>query len=41
MRLAPIPLAYWKHPLSAMELAGESAKITHGAPVAIDACKYN
>ena len=40
MRLAPIPLAYWKHPLKAMELAGESAKTTHGAQTAIDACKY-
>ena len=40
MRLAPVPLLYWKQPAIAMGLAGDSARITHGAAIAIDACKY-
>lgn len=39
MRLAPVPLSYWKYPLIALELSGASAKVTHGPQVAVDACK--
>jgi ADP-ribosylglycohydrolase len=40
MRLAPIPLAYAKHPEVAIRLAGESSRTTHGAAEAVDACRY-
>ena len=39
MRLAPVPLVYWKNPQLAMELSGLSAMVTHGPPAAVDACK--
>lgn len=39
MKLAPVVLAYasWRH--DAVRLAGESARTTHGAPEAVDACR--
>ena len=40
MRLAPVPLAYAKHPEMAIRLAGESSRTTHGAAEAVDACRY-
>ncbi|MEN9936871.1 MAG: hypothetical protein RLZZ387_3450 [Chloroflexota bacterium] len=40
MRLAPVPLAYAHDPRAAVGLAAESARVTHGAPVAVDACRY-
>lgn len=40
MRLAPVPLFHFGAPEQAIELAGESSRTTHGAPVAIDACRY-
>ena len=40
MRLAPVPLAYYRHPDSAVSLAGESSRTTHGAAEAVDACRY-
>lgn len=40
MRLAPIPMAYRKHPADAIRNAGESSRITHQAPNAIHACQF-
>jgi ADP-ribosylglycohydrolase len=40
MRLAPIPLFFFGHDEDAIALAAESSRTTHGAPVAIDACRY-
>lgn len=40
MRLAPVPLAYALHPRAAIAWAGASSRTTHGAPQAIDACRY-
>jgi len=40
MRLAPVPLAYAKDAGVAIEKAGLSSRTTHGAAVAIDACRY-
>jgi len=40
MRLAPVVLAFAPAPAEAIRLAGESSRTTHGAPEAIDACRY-
>jgi hypothetical protein len=40
MRLAPVPLFYYRNPELAVYLAGESARLTHGDQKAIDACRY-
>jgi ADP-ribosyl-[dinitrogen reductase] hydrolase len=40
MRLAPIPLFYFKTPAIAIEYAGRSASLTHANKKAIDACRY-
>jgi ADP-ribosylglycohydrolase len=40
MKLAPVALAYAKHPLEAVLRAAESARTTHGAPQATDATRY-
>jgi ADP-ribosylglycohydrolase len=40
MRLAPIPMFYFKSPVEAIERAGESSRTTHGAQTAVDACRY-
>lgn len=40
MRLAPIPIAYVQYPITAMHLAGEMSRTTHGAAEPIDACRY-
>lgn len=40
MRLAPVPLAYWTRPLLALDHAADSARTTHGASAAIDACRW-
>ncbi len=40
MRLAPVPMRYASDPIAAIERAGESSRTTHGAPAAIDACRY-
>lgn len=40
MRLAPVPLYYWRNPEEAIERSGESSRTTHGARTAIDACRY-
>lgn len=40
MRLAPVPLAYAGRPDEAIEHAAASSRTTHGAPAAVDACRY-
>ncbi|CAF0962862.1 unnamed protein product [Adineta ricciae] len=40
MRLAPVPLFFFKHPQLAVEYAGRSARLTHGDTKAVDACRY-
>lgn len=40
MRLAPVPLFYAHRPQAALEKAAVSSRTTHGAPVAVDACRY-
>jgi len=40
MRLAPVPMFYAGNPRDAIEKSGESSKTTHGAPAAVDACRY-
>ena len=40
MKLAPVPLFYAQHPTHAIARAADSARTTHGAPQAADACRY-
>jgi ADP-ribosyl-[dinitrogen reductase] hydrolase len=40
MRLAPVPLYYRSDPRTAIMHAAESSRTTHGARVAVDACRY-
>ncbi|CAF3379119.1 unnamed protein product [Rotaria sp. Silwood2] len=40
MRLAPVPLFFYRHPVDAVEFSGFSGAITHGDPKAYDACRY-
>ena len=40
MRLAPIPLFYAANPMEVIEKSAESSRTTHGAPTAVDACRY-
>ncbi|CAF1370995.1 unnamed protein product [Adineta ricciae] len=40
MRLAPVPLFFYRVPHIAVELSGHSSRLTHGDEVAIDACRY-
>jgi ADP-ribosyl-[dinitrogen reductase] hydrolase len=39
MKLAPVVLAYASSPADAVRIAGWSARLTHGAPEATDACR--
>jgi ADP-ribosyl-[dinitrogen reductase] hydrolase len=40
MKLAPVAMAYATHPFMAAQRAADSARTTHGAPEAADACRY-
>ncbi|CAF1341467.1 unnamed protein product [Rotaria sp. Silwood1] len=40
MRLAPVPLFFYRIPEKAVEYSGESGRITHGDDKAYDACRY-
>jgi ADP-ribosylglycohydrolase len=40
MRLAPIPMFFAEEPARAIEMAADSSRTTHGAPEAVDACRY-
>lgn len=40
MRLAPVALAFASDPKTAIEMAGQSSRTTHGAREAVDACRY-
>ncbi|CAF1051476.1 unnamed protein product [Rotaria sordida] len=40
MRLAPVPLFFYRYPVKAIEFSGHSGRITHGDQKAYDACRY-
>ena len=40
MRLAPVPLFFYRNKYAAVEFSGRSGKITHGDQKAYDACRY-
>ncbi len=40
MRLAPLPLFYALRPEEAIARAADGSRTTHGAPAAVDACRY-
>ncbi|MCY2928577.1 MAG: ADP-ribosylglycohydrolase family protein [Planctomycetota bacterium] len=40
MRLAPAPMFFANDPPAAIERSGDSSRTTHGAPTAVDACRY-
>jgi ADP-ribosyl-[dinitrogen reductase] hydrolase len=40
MRLAPVPLFFYRSPEHAVEYSGRSGQITHGDTKAYDACRY-
>jgi ADP-ribosyl-[dinitrogen reductase] hydrolase len=40
MRLAPVPLFFAQSPVEAIERSADSSRTTHGAPTAVDACRY-
>jgi ADP-ribosyl-[dinitrogen reductase] hydrolase len=40
MRLAPIPMAFWRDSRLAVARAAEMSRTTHGAVEAVDACRY-
>lgn len=40
MRIAPVPLFFFKHPLLAINKAGESSRTTHGAEESIQSCRF-
>ncbi|MDF3839222.1 ADP-ribosylglycohydrolase family protein [Cupriavidus basilensis] len=39
MRLAPVPMYYWRDPARVIHFCGESARTTHGAPEAVDSTR--
>ncbi|HXF63433.1 MAG TPA: ADP-ribosylglycohydrolase family protein [Caldilineaceae bacterium] len=40
MRLAPVPLYFYPDVAATIHYAAESSRTTHGAPEAVDACRY-
>ena len=40
MRLAPIPMFFFRQPDVAITMAADSSRTTHGTAVAVDACRY-
>lgn len=40
MRLAPVPMFFAHDPALAIQMAADSSRTTHGAPTAVDACRY-
>ena len=40
MRLAPVPVFFAREPETAIAMAGDSSRTTHGTLVAVDACRY-
>ena len=40
MRLAPVPLFFWRHPARAVEYSGHSNVTTHGDRKGTDACRF-
>ena len=40
MRLAPVPMYFAQRPEDAIAISANSSRTTHGAPEAVDACRY-
>ena len=40
MRLAPVPMFFYKEPVEAIKRSGDSSRTTHAHKVCIDACRY-
>lgn len=40
MRLAPVPVFYYRDPALAVDMSAESSRTTHGAAEAVDGCRY-
>lgn len=40
MRLAPVPLFFARDPRLAVRMSADSSRTTHGAPTAVDACRF-
>ena len=40
MRLAPVPMFFFRDPARAIEMAAASSRTTHGARACVDACRY-
>ncbi len=40
MRLAAVPLFFASDPRTAIDLSGDSSRTTHGATIAVDACRF-
>ncbi|XP_065831493.1 ADP-ribosylarginine hydrolase Tri1-like [Oscarella lobularis] len=40
MRLAAVPLVFYRHPQAAIDVSGDSSRVTHNVRPAIDACRY-
>ena len=40
MRLAPIPMYYYKEPKEALKYASKSSQVTHANEMCVDACRY-
>jgi ADP-ribosyl-[dinitrogen reductase] hydrolase len=40
MRLAPIPIRFWRDPAMALQRAAEMSRTTHAARTCLDACRY-
>jgi ADP-ribosylglycohydrolase len=40
MRLAPVPIYFFRDPDAAVHYSAESSRTTHGATPAVDACRY-
>ncbi len=40
MRLAPVPMAFYRTPQQAIEMSAECSRTTHGTQMSVDACRY-
>ena len=40
MRLAPVPLFFYRHPPTGVKYSGDSGRVTHGDQKAVDTCRY-
>lgn len=40
MRLAPVPMFYYRQPIEAITRSGDSSRTTHAHKICVDACRY-